>query len=59
MTNGVDDRQAVITFAKHFADWRGMFAGNACYAQGGDRQHPEAFNKGSAQRTPARPRDRS
>ncbi|MDZ4267890.1 MAG: ABC transporter family substrate-binding protein, partial [Mycobacterium sp.] len=28
VTKGVDDRQAVITFAKHYADWRGMFAGN-------------------------------
>ena len=28
VTKGVDDRQAVITFARHFADWRGMFAGN-------------------------------
>ena len=28
VTRGVDDRQAVITFAKPYAEWRGMFAGN-------------------------------
>src|SRR3954451_3239524 len=28
VTRGVDDRQAVITFAKHYSEWRGMFSGN-------------------------------
>ena len=28
VTRGVDDRQAVVTFAKPFSEWRGMFAGN-------------------------------
>ncbi|HOW94529.1 MAG TPA: ABC transporter family substrate-binding protein [Mycolicibacterium fallax] len=28
VTRGVDDRQAIITFAKHYTEWRGMFAGN-------------------------------
>lgn len=28
VTRGVDDRQAVMTFAKPYAEWRGMFAGN-------------------------------
>lgn len=28
MTRGVDDRQAVMTFAQPYAEWRGMFAGN-------------------------------
>ncbi|HVQ99339.1 MAG TPA: ABC transporter family substrate-binding protein, partial [Mycobacterium sp.] len=27
VTKGVDDRQAVITFAQPYAEWRGMFAG--------------------------------
>ena len=31
VTRGVDDRQAVVTFAKPFAEWRGMFVGqHAC-----------------------------
>jgi peptide/nickel transport system substrate-binding protein len=46
VTKGVDDRQAVITFAKHFADWRGMFAGNAMLAPKTVTSDPEAFNKG-------------
>ena len=46
VTKGVDDRQAVITFARHFADWRGMFAGNAMLAPKTVTQNPEAFNKG-------------
>jgi peptide/nickel transport system substrate-binding protein len=44
VTRGVDDRQAVITFAQPYAEWRGMFAG-------GMQPHsmtstPDAFNKG-------------
>ncbi len=46
VTKGVDERQAVITFAKHFADWRGMFAGNAMLMPKSVTQNPEAFNKG-------------
>lgn len=46
VTKGVDDRQAVITFASHFADWRGMFAGNAMLAPKAVTSDPEAFNKG-------------
>ncbi len=46
VTKGVDDRQAVITFAKHFADWRGMFAGNSMLIPKVVTQDPEAFNKG-------------
>jgi len=42
----VDDRQAVITFDRHFADWRGMFAGNAMLASKAVTSDPEAFNKG-------------
>lgn len=46
VTKGVDERQAVITFDRHFADWRGMFAGNAMLAPKAVTSDPEAFNKG-------------
>lgn len=46
VTKGVDDRQAVITFAEHFADWRGMFAGNSMLAPKVMTEDPEAFNRG-------------
>ncbi|MGD9620296.1 MAG: ABC transporter family substrate-binding protein [Mycolicibacterium sp.] len=46
VTKGVDDRQAVITFAKHFADWKGMFAGNSMLAPKTMTADPEAFNRG-------------
>jgi peptide/nickel transport system substrate-binding protein len=44
VTKGVDERQAVITFAQPYAEWRGMFAG-------GMQPHsmmanPDVFNKG-------------
>jgi peptide/nickel transport system substrate-binding protein len=43
---GVDDRQAVITFAKPWADWRGMFAGSTVLLPKSSTATPEAFNKG-------------
>ena len=46
VTKGVDDRQAVITFADHFADWKGMFAGNSMLMPKVVTGNPEAFNKG-------------
>lgn len=46
VTKGVDDRQAVITFADHFADWKGMFAGNSMLMPKAVTEKPEAFNKG-------------
>jgi peptide/nickel transport system substrate-binding protein len=46
---GVDDRQAVITFAKHWADWRGMFAGSTMLLPKRSTATPEAFN--DAQKT--------
>jgi len=42
---GVDDRQAVITFAKRWADWRGMFAGSTMLLPKSSTATPEAFNK--------------
>ncbi|ETW23253.1 ABC transporter family substrate-binding protein [Mycobacterium gastri] len=46
VTRGVDDRQAVVTFAKHYAEWRGMFAGNGMLLPASMTATPEAFNKG-------------
>jgi peptide/nickel transport system substrate-binding protein len=45
VTRGVDDRQAVMTFAEPFADWRAMFAGNAMLYPKSMTATPEAFNK--------------
>ncbi|MFD4431177.1 ABC transporter family substrate-binding protein [Nocardia sp. NPDC058497] len=41
---GVDDKQAVITFKKHYADWRGQFAGNSFLFPKSITATPEAFN---------------
>ena len=46
---GVDDRQAVITFAKPYAEWRGMFAGNTMLLPKSMTADPEVFNKGQLQ----------
>lgn len=46
VTRGVDDRQAVMTFAKPYAEWRGMFAGNGMLLPRTMTATPEAFNKG-------------
>ena len=46
MTRGVDDRQAVITFAKPYAEWRGMFAGNTMLLPKSMTANPDVFNKG-------------
>ncbi|MEV6770974.1 ABC transporter family substrate-binding protein [Nocardia sp. NPDC051030] len=45
---GVDDRQAVITFDKHFAEWRGQFAGNATLYPKSATKDPDTFNKAQA-----------
>jgi peptide/nickel transport system substrate-binding protein len=45
VTRGVDDRQAVVTFAKPWADWRGMFAGSTVLLPKSLTATPEAFNK--------------
>ncbi|WP_280220165.1 ABC transporter family substrate-binding protein [Nocardia neocaledoniensis] len=42
---GVDDRQAVLTFSQHYADWRGQFAGNSMLFPKSVTSTPEAFNK--------------
>ncbi|TAM62827.1 ABC transporter family substrate-binding protein [Mycobacterium sp.] len=46
VTRGVDDRQAIMTFAKPYAEWRGMFAGNGMLLPKSMTATPEAFNKG-------------
>ncbi|BBX86694.1 hypothetical protein MAUB_45670 [Mycolicibacterium aubagnense] len=46
VTRGVDDRQAVMTFTSHYADWRGMFAGNGMLLPKVSTANPEVFNKG-------------
>ncbi|UGT40393.1 ABC transporter family substrate-binding protein [Nocardia yamanashiensis] len=43
---GVDDRQAVLTFNKHFSDWKGQFAGNSFLFPKSVSANPEVFNKG-------------
>ncbi|PXX63055.1 peptide/nickel transport system substrate-binding protein [Nocardia tenerifensis] len=42
---GVDDRQAIITFKQHFAEWRGQFAGNSFLVPKTVTATPESFNK--------------
>jgi peptide/nickel transport system substrate-binding protein len=42
---GVDDRQAVLTFAKPWADWKGMFAGTTMLLPKSSTATPEAFNR--------------
>jgi peptide/nickel transport system substrate-binding protein len=44
VTEGADDRQAVITFAKPYAEWRGMFAGGM--QPRSMTGNPDAFNNG-------------
>ena len=46
VTRGVDDRQAVMTFAKPYADWKGMFAGNGMLLPKSMTENPDVFNKG-------------
>ena len=50
VTRGVDDRQAVVTFAKPFSEWRGMFAGNTMLLPKSMTSNPEVFNKGQLDR---------
>jgi peptide/nickel transport system substrate-binding protein len=46
VTPGVDDHQAVITFAKPYSEWKGMFAGNASLQPRSMTANPDVFNKG-------------
>lgn len=42
---GVDDRQAVMTFTKHYAEWKGQFAGNSMLYPKSVTADPDSFNK--------------
>ena len=42
---GVDDRQAIITFATRFSDWRAMFAASQMLLPKSSTATPEAFNR--------------
>jgi peptide/nickel transport system substrate-binding protein len=44
VTMGVDDRQAVVTFAQPYSEWRGMFAGGM--QPRSMTENPDVFNKG-------------
>lgn len=46
VTRGVDDRQAIMTFAKPYSDWKGIFAGNGILYPKAVTATPEAFNTG-------------
>ena len=46
VTRGVDDRQAIMTFAQPYAEWKGMFAGNTMLLPKSMTANPEVFNKG-------------
>ncbi|TPG31233.1 ABC transporter family substrate-binding protein [Mycolicibacterium hodleri] len=46
VTRGVDDRQAIMTFAKPYAEWRGMLSGNTMLVPKSMTATAEAFNKG-------------
>ena len=46
VTRGVDDRQAVMTFAQNYPEWRGMFAGNTMLLPKAMTANPDVFNKG-------------
>ncbi|WP_067470392.1 ABC transporter family substrate-binding protein [Nocardia amamiensis] len=41
---GVDDRQAIITFKQHYAEWRGQFAGNMALFPKSVTANPDSFN---------------
>lgn len=50
VNRGIDDRQAVVTFAQPYAEWRGMFAGNGVLLPASMTATPEIFNKGQLNR---------
>lgn len=46
VTRGADDRQAVMTFAKPYAEWKGMLSGNGMLFPKSVTATPDAFNDG-------------
>ena len=59
VTRGVDDRQAIVTFAKPFAEWRGLFSGNTPSAAEEHNRHTRSSSTRRSSTAPAPPRDRS
>lgn len=45
VTRGTDDRQAVMTFAKPYSEWKGMLSGNTMLLPKSMTATPDAFNK--------------
>ena len=45
VTRGANDRQAVMTFAKPYAEWKGMLSGNTMLLPKSMTATPDAFNK--------------
>jgi peptide/nickel transport system substrate-binding protein len=52
VTRGVDDRQAIMTFAQNYADWKGIIAGNGMLFPKSVTSNADAFNKGFIDRPP-------
>lgn len=50
VTQGVDDRQAVVTFGSHYTDWQNLFAGNDMLLPKSMTANPEVFNRGQLER---------
>ncbi|ANW66134.1 hypothetical protein BCA37_23465 [Mycobacterium sp. djl-10] len=50
VTRGVDDRQAVVTFASHYTEWQGFFSGNDMLLPKSMTANPEVFNRGQIDR---------
>ena len=50
VTRGVDDRQAVVTFASHYTEWKGFFSGNDMLMPKSMTENPEVFNRGQIDR---------
>jgi peptide/nickel transport system substrate-binding protein len=46
VTQGVDERQAVVTFGSHYTEWQGFFSGNDMLLPKSMTENPEVFNKG-------------
>ncbi len=48
VTAGSDDRQAIVTFNRPYAEWQGMFAGNSMLLPRSMTATPDAFNEKAA-----------
>ena len=50
VAQGVDERQAVVTFASHYTEWQGFFSGNDMLLPKSMTANPEVFNRGQLTR---------